>query len=159
VIGHEVFRALLHALSRPGVPWRVPHCEDVPAAVELLTRAVWEPGDGPTLMSGESSPEVLLGLERGTEEEPERGATVVLVMDGDRQPDTRVRLTGPGVRGELVVRLPLAPRLIAARQEACSQAPLGVDLVLVGPGPVLTGLPRTTVVEILEEAADVHHRA
>jgi alpha-D-ribose 1-methylphosphonate 5-triphosphate synthase subunit PhnH len=73
-----------------------------------------------------------LGIEddadRGTELEPEGGATIVRVGG---VPPAAVLLSGPGPDGELRTTLPLRASELAARARAGAAYPLGIDLVLI----------------------------
>ncbi|MBL7497807.1 phosphonate C-P lyase system protein PhnH [Frankia sp. CNm7] len=145
---HDAFRATLTALSRPGLALAVPGAADAAAAARLVVDAVWEPDAPPVVITGAPGPGALAALPVGTEEEPELGATVLVVV-GAGTATTRARLAGPGVDGELVTDLPLAAGTLAERAAACADWPRGIDLLLVGPGPRIVGLPRTTRVSVL----------
>ena len=78
---------------------------------------------------------------QGSDEYPDRSTTLVLASGA---PARALRLTGPGVKGELIARLPLpSGDFVAQWAENRARFPRGVDLLLVGDGMV-TGLPRTT---------------
>ncbi|NKQ58230.1 phosphonate C-P lyase system protein PhnH [Amycolatopsis sp. K13G38] len=146
---HAAFRATLTALSRPGSVQPVPGAGDAVEAARLVLDAVWEAESPPVIVTGAPEPGEFLRVPNGTEEEPELGATVVIVIDADA-PVTRVRLSGPGVDGELDIDLPLSPAVLAEREQACEGWPCGIDLVALGPGPQVVGLPRTTRIAVLE---------
>jgi alpha-D-ribose 1-methylphosphonate 5-triphosphate synthase subunit PhnH len=83
-------------------------------------------------------------IPRGTDEYPERGATVVYLVDG--LPDSsHLHLSGPGVDGDLEIGVPLHPEDVMARNAVCRNYPTGIDILVTGDGWV-TGLPRTTVI-------------
>lgn len=146
---HDAFRATLTALSRPGSVQPVPGAGDAVEAARLVLDATWEPESPPVIITGVPEPGELLRVPTGTEEEPERGATVVIMIDADA-PVTRVRLSGPGVDGELDIDLPLSPAMLAEREQACEGWPCGIDVVAIGPGPRVLGLPRTTRISVRE---------
>ncbi|WP_131766109.1 phosphonate C-P lyase system protein PhnH [Protofrankia symbiont of Coriaria ruscifolia] len=148
IVLHDAFRATLVALSHPGSVQPVPGAGDVVEAVRLVLDATWEPEALPVVITGVPEPGELLDLPVGTEEEPELGATVVVLVDEDA-PVTRVRLSGPGVDGDLDTDLPLAAGVLAEREQACAAWPRGIDVVVVGPGPCVVGLPRTTRIALL----------
>jgi alpha-D-ribose 1-methylphosphonate 5-triphosphate synthase subunit PhnH len=94
------------------------------------------------------TPDELRGLARGSAPAPEDAALATLAVPALSGGSTRLRLRGPGVDGSLVI----APRglsagLLAARAEAVSAFPAGVDLLLVDPAGALLGLPRSTSIE------------
>ncbi len=80
----------------------------------------------------------------GTEEEPERGATVVVVGTGGEA--LTVTVEGPGIAEAFQLNLPLSGAALDARQVACGRYPLGVDAVLIDAHGRVLGLPRTTLV-------------
>jgi alpha-D-ribose 1-methylphosphonate 5-triphosphate synthase subunit PhnH len=176
------FRAVLDALSRPGLPrhltveLRPPEPLTPELAAVALTLA---DADTPLWLDAPlaASPEVAAYLRfhtgapltddparaafalvrdpsgcppldafaPGTPAYPDASTTLVIAFDRI-EVGTGLRLTGPGVRGE--VRLAPAPtptgwpeRLIASRD----RFPLGVDLILTAPG-IVAGLPRSTAV-------------
>lgn len=147
--GHRAFRAMLLAMARPGTRMPLRDAPDTGVAASQLLSSTWTvDDDGVVVLDGEVGASSLLGLRRGTDERPEDGATVLIVVP-DAAEMCPVRLRGPGVDGEVDTTLPLAPDVLAARAEACRQWPLGIDLVFVEPGPVVLGLPRTTRVEVV----------
>ena len=66
--------------------------------------------------------------------------------------DLALRLTGPGVDGEIALRLGLGADVIAARNERNGPFPTGIDLLFVDARGRLAGLPRSTQVEVLTPA-------
>lgn len=145
-VAHRAFRALLLAAAYPG---RLQPGPGSAAAetLEALQDAVWVDAPQPPLLldPGDAATTVLTA-ERGTEVEPELGATLVRVV-GAADARLPVVLRGPGVDGELETTLPLTDGELAARDEACSRRPLGVDLVFVEPDGRIATLPRSTKVE------------
>lgn len=147
--GHRAYRAVLLAMARPGRPQPMPDASDPGAAATLILRSTWTADDPRVVVvDGDVEPAALLSAHRGTDERPEDGATVIVVVDRSAAPTASVRLTGPGVDGSLDVRLPLSAGAIEARAEACADWPRGIDIVFVVPGPAVIGLPRTTRVEV-----------
>lgn len=141
---HGAFRAVLEAFARPADLQRVRGTDGEPASVaELILAAVWEPDDPPVVFTGPPGPGEIAELGRGSETAPETGATAVVLV-GEDDPATEVVLCGPGVDGEAAVSLPLSAAALAERAEAGSAWPCGVDLLLVGPGETVRGLPRST---------------
>jgi alpha-D-ribose 1-methylphosphonate 5-triphosphate synthase subunit PhnH len=97
-------------------------------------------------------------LRRGSLREPSGGATVVYrvaslaaesesesAADGD---GTAVRLTGPGVPGERVAAVGLAPGELTALAKAQSTYPRGVDAVFAADERLLA-VPRSASVEVV----------
>lgn len=85
-------------------------------------------------------------LATGTDEAPERSATLILSVEafGMGRP---LRLAGPGIAGETLLRVSGLPNRFAAwRARNLALYPRGVDVVLVS-GTEAAALPRTTVVQ------------
>jgi alpha-D-ribose 1-methylphosphonate 5-triphosphate synthase subunit PhnH len=146
---HRAFRALLLAHAYPGrvQPGPAPRAGDV---LELLEEAVWVDAPRPAVLIGPGDASTELdAADRGTELEPELGATVVrLVPEGC--PRLRVALEGPGVDGHLEASLPCTRAELEARDRACAAYPLGIDLVFLEPDGGIRALPRTARVQVLE---------
>lgn len=84
-------------------------------------------------------------LATGTDEAPERSATLVLMVEAFGT-GCALRLAGPGIAGETVLRVAGLPNGFAAwRARNLALYPRGVDVVLVS-GTEAAALPRTTVV-------------
>lgn len=165
---HRAYRSMLLALAYPGRPQPGPETGQVTSATALI-ESTWEPTtrlwrDGRVIpLSWSTNVErvdaadlLLLELgrsrsltkaRRGTELEPELGATVVWIAP--RGISTRVSLSGPGVDGTLVTQLPLDPTALGGRAQACAEPPTGIDLIIVSPDGSVLGLPRTTRLAVL----------
>ncbi len=97
---------------------------------------------------------LVLHARRGTLVDPHLGATIVLETSrlswdkSDGTPATPWILTGPGLRGNAALNLPAddggrTHAVMEARTEACSEYPLGVDLILVDRQGWLAYIPRS----------------
>jgi alpha-D-ribose 1-methylphosphonate 5-triphosphate synthase subunit PhnH len=167
------FRAVLEAMSRPGRIQRiVPPAECPPglspaAAAVLLTlvdadttlrisageaAAAWLRFHcGCRLVEGEADfvldPAArLLDLRAGTEEEPERGATLLLEVAALEE-GAGWRLAGPGIRDAHRLRVTGAPEgFLGDWSRSRARFPRGVDVILCA-GDRIAGLPRTTAIE------------
>ncbi len=168
------FRAVLQAMSRPGQVQRVPHLPELPpglspaAAAVLLTLVDAETRlrlnagaaaeawvrfhcGAPLAPAGAAQfvldPEAgLLALDPGTEEEPERGATLILEVAALEE-GRGWRLTGPGIREEhrlLVAGAP--PGFVADWAANRARTPCGVDVILCA-GDAIAALPRSVAIE------------
>jgi alpha-D-ribose 1-methylphosphonate 5-triphosphate synthase subunit PhnH len=83
---------------------------------------------------------------RGTDERPERSATLIVQVDNLR-PHEGHRLTGPGIAGEIRLGVRGLPATFwDALRENHAQFPRGVDVLLTAGGS-LAALPRTTRVD------------
>jgi len=176
VLGAQAaFRAVLDAMSRPGRIQRitslVPPAPLVPAAAAALlaladsAMPVWtDSGEearawlafhagAPFAAAREAAfllatgaPPALATLDCGTEEEPERGATLILQVASLAE-GRGWRLTGPGIEREhrLLVE-GIAPGFAAERAALAPLFPRGVDVILCA-GEALAALPRTIKLE------------
>lgn len=143
---HRAFRSLLLATAYPGRPQRGPSGE-AGATLAALQEAVWcDAPRPPVLLGTDDASAVVAAADRGTELEPELGATLVRVVEAGRA-RLPVVLRGPGVDGRLETTLPLTSAELAARDEACRTRPLGVDLFFVEADGSIGALPRSTRVE------------
>jgi alpha-D-ribose 1-methylphosphonate 5-triphosphate synthase subunit PhnH len=107
--------------------------------------------DAPTgarFVVAHDAPPALDALDAGTDEAPERSATLLLRLprlDGG----TPLRWRGPGIERTRDVALPLPASFWGAWSAQHARFPLGVD-VLMTDGADLIGLPRTTQVTAVE---------
>lgn len=172
--GQACFRAVLEAMSRPGrvqhlaAPPEAPPGLSPAAAAVLLTLVDAEVAlhlaAGPEAEAWVRfhcgcafapapeagfvlDPAAALGdLRSGTEEEPQRGATLILEV-GSLVEGTGWRLTGPGIRDAHHLHIAGAPPgFLAAWQANRARFPRGVDVILCA-GDRIAALPRTTRIE------------
>jgi alpha-D-ribose 1-methylphosphonate 5-triphosphate synthase subunit PhnH len=170
------FRAILEAMSRPGRLQRVggllPPPPLAPAAAAAMlaladsTTPVWtDAGEAArdwlafhagcpfvaapqeaAFVLATGAPPPLAALALGAEEEPERGATLV-VQVASLAEAPGWRLTGPGIeRAHQLLVGGLPPDFAARRAELAPLFPRGVDVLLCA-GDALAALPRTTKLE------------
>jgi alpha-D-ribose 1-methylphosphonate 5-triphosphate synthase subunit PhnH len=175
----QVFRAVLNAFSRPGLPQALPAAGFPPALLPALALADLE--TGVAVLEGDDTewrevlavatgapespadsarfvtvlrqvtPGDLLSAARGTALAPESAATVICAVRS-LTGGTTVTLTGPGIRGtEVIAPLDLDENHWHARNEAASSFPAGIDVLLVADGGTVLGVPRTTGVHIERE--------
>lgn len=91
------------------------------------------------------TPPALAKLAQGTEEEPQRGATLVLQVEALEE-GAGWRLSGPGIEREHRLRVTGAPEgFLAARAANRAAFPCGVDVVLCA-ADRLAALPRTVMI-------------
>jgi alpha-D-ribose 1-methylphosphonate 5-triphosphate synthase subunit PhnH len=103
------------------------------AAFALVIGSAWAP--------------VLDRFGQGTDEEPERSATLIVQVDG-LDAGEGARLSGPGIAGEAGLRAAGLPTAFWTALRANRSAfPRGVDVILTA-GCRLAALPRTTRVEL-----------
>ncbi|MDA0185882.1 MAG: phosphonate C-P lyase system protein PhnH [Proteobacteria bacterium] len=162
---NATYEALMWALSRPGLPRDLPsagqagiietlidrecavYCEDADMA-ELAARS------GAVLAAPEKAdhlflsqpPAQLTGLRQGSDMYPEEGAT--LVMPVSLGSGGTLRLSGPGVNGEVTLSLSGIPQGFWAERTRVMRYPMGFEVFLLD-GATVIGIPRTTVVEVL----------
>ncbi|GEM_PF-148946 len=140
--GGILLRAVWEADRRLSVLGHAPFVPPLAAAVESSEAEV-------IVVTEPRSSGALTRAHRGTEDVPESGATVLYVLSHQGL-TTAVRLSGPGIRGSIETELPLPPIELMDRNAACVDWPLGVDVLIVDEAAQLTGLPRTTRLEILD---------
>jgi phosphonate C-P lyase system protein PhnH len=168
------FRAILEAMSRPGRIVALDVALEPPAPLSPATAAclltltdamtsVALPGSAAQWLVfhtgarlaplGEADFTVsnerpsLAGLPRGTDEAPERGATLIADLES-LSSGRDVRLSGPGIATPLAVCLPLDADFIHQWRDQHGLAPCGVDVLLCA-GHHLIGLPRSIMIEAL----------
>lgn len=89
---------------------------------------------------------VLSAFDAGTDEEPERAATLIIQVEALAEGRGRV-LTGPGIAGQTALEvLGLPDAVWAEMRENHASFPRGVDLIFTA-GTRIAALPRTTRVE------------
>lgn len=146
---HQAFRALLEALAMPGT--RHPLAGSEPLA--LILDAVYSDVES-ALQSGaiaiaasELHSEAVANARRGSEVEPEGGATLFLQID-ERTPWTPATICGPGIRGSMQLDVPFSTETVQARRRACAAFPCGVDIVAIDRDGAVFAFPRTTRMEL-----------
>ena len=88
----------------------------------------------------------LMELDAGSEEEPERGATLILEVEALEE-GAGWRLTGPGIRDTHLLRVRGAPPgFVADWTRNRARFPRGVDAILCA-GSRIAALPRTVRIE------------
>lgn len=86
----------------------------------------------------------LSALRQGTDAKPEDGAT--LILDVEQLDGPAFRLSGPGLKTDMTVTLPLDHGFVAEWQAQTHNAPRGVDLILCAGNQILA-LPRSLQIE------------
>ena len=176
--GQACFRSVLDAMARPGTIHTIAAPAAPPPPLHCATAAVLLTlcdADTPLWLdgaAGAAAPWVafhagaplapldraafavalcavpLAGLDAGTDDAPEGGATLILQVPALGQ-GRRFRLSGPGLAGPAVLEVAGLPDGFAAEWAANHALyPRGVDLVLCA-GDRLAALPRTVTVEAL----------
>jgi alpha-D-ribose 1-methylphosphonate 5-triphosphate synthase subunit PhnH len=103
----------------------------------------------------DAPPPPLEALDAGTDEAPQRGATLILQVAGLAEHEGW-RLTGPGIAHEHRLRVDGAPDgFLAAWQANRARFPRGVDVILCA-GERLAALPRTVAIAEGREARSVN---
>ncbi len=165
-LANATFEALLWALSRPGMPRRLPQAGESQIISALLDRECRaysvEPRLLPEIMRTgaeiaeiEDADHVFLSempsvddLSRvpiGSDLYPDDGATVVLrARLGQGQP---VAFSGPGVDGVLTLQIDGLPAGFWPARSALLRYPMGFDLFILD-GAQVIGVPRSTKVEV-----------
>ncbi|MFD6856163.1 phosphonate C-P lyase system protein PhnH [Rhodococcus sp. NPDC060086] len=178
VVAQQVYRAMLHAFSRPGLRQTLPSTDFPPALLPALALADLETcvavleddsdwnevltvaTGAPVAALGEAkyvialrpvTADEILSAARGTALTPESAATVICSvpsLDGG----TPAELTGPGVDGtETIAPQGFDHVLRNARDEATAEFPGGIDILLVADDGTVVGLSRTTRMSTAQE--------
>lgn len=163
---NATYEALMWALSRPGKPRQLPQPGQAGIITTLIDRecAIYTDDDelravanqaGAHLVAAAQAdhlfltsvpdPAFLRDLRQGSDMYPEDGAT--LVIPASFAGANNLRLTGPGVDGEVAVSVDVPPAIWAARQQIM-RYPMGFEIFLVD-GDQVIGVPRTTEIEVL----------
>ena len=98
-------------------------------------------------------PNLAARLRRGSLPYPDDSALLIVQVGrlGDAPNATTLDLRGPGVDGRIALLVDdLSPGVIVARNVAVSQYPTGIDLLLVDHDGRIAGIPRTTVITIID---------
>ena len=105
---------------------------------------------GYALFDGASFAESFAELPIGDTEFPERGATAILQVSRiSAEPINGLSITasGPGVQTEQrIIAAGLDPRYLSARERACDEYPMGIDLILVDQAGAVVSYPRSSTV-------------
>ena len=84
-------------------------------------------------------------IKRGTLEYPDKGATVVYLIDTILDVGGRALLTGPGVKGTVrPMFIGLADGELSGLREVNAEYPLGVDVILLDAEGRIASIPRST---------------
>jgi len=120
-------------------------CLNSGSRAEELSRAQF------VILDGRDDFPALTDLCRGDLLYPERGATLIVMVDTISEQGEGLRLTlrGPGVDGVRTLALKgLCPANMHCVQELNREFPLGVDLILTDQKGALAALPRSCAVEL-----------
>ena len=102
--------------------------------------------DQAQILLATGTPPRLSGLELGSDEAPQDGATLIIQVQS-LEAGSGWRLTGPGIEREHRLRVVGLPAdFAAARAKLAKEFPRGVDIVLCA-GSAIAALPRTTRIE------------
>ena len=164
---NTTFDALLWALSRPGLVRALPEPGEAPIINALLDRECRVHSADPLLIpeimrTGAEVTDIdaadhvflatmtsLAALDQvalGSDLYPDDGATVIVRARIGTGP--AVRLTGPGIDGDLTLGLDGLPSGFWTVRAERMRYPMGFDLFLLD-GDRVVGLPRSTTVEVL----------
>lgn len=164
---NATYDALMWALSRPGMPRKLPAPGLAGVIETLIDRecSVYVEGgnlrdvatqtgahlvgqnDADHLFFAEAPDHtVLRGLRQGSDLYPEEGATVV--FPARFEGGTALRLTGPGVDGEVRFAVAGIPSNFWVTRQQIMRYPMGFEVFLID-GDHVIGLPRSTEIEVI----------
>lgn len=164
---NTAFDALLWALSRPGIPRKLPSAGEACIIRALLDRECRAHSADPLLVSMimqtgaevtdiDLADHVFLGaapsleafdqVALGSDLYPDDGATVF--VRGRIAQGPGVRMRGPGVDGSLMLQLSGLPNGFWQRRTERLRYPMGFDLFILD-GAAVVGIPRSTEVEVV----------
>jgi len=172
-VQQQVFRGLMEVMSRPGKTENLSELTDnaSPARALLATlldgevnlcdhHNLLDDADWPLLQAEKVAVEhattILCRGDSAVDFEPllgelsspEHSAMIVLVVENLSEGNSHLSLSGPGVNGDISVKISGLNRdLLNQREEWISSFPLGVDWLLVDDSHVMA-LPRTTKIEV-----------
>jgi alpha-D-ribose 1-methylphosphonate 5-triphosphate synthase subunit PhnH len=177
-VSQSIFRVLLLTLSRPGLVMPLPIQGVGPSVIPLALAGVestfavvgdpaWERrverATGAAVVDAADAALVALcppveegtfdRLQKGSPLAPERAAKVALgcqaLRAGQRGAIT-LSISGPGVRGSAVLAVDgLSPSIFRALRPEGLQFPRGVDVWLVDERDQITGIPRSSTIEVM----------
>ena len=172
-INRRNFRVCLETLARPGTTGTIlPVFGSHLLALALcllypeVTSCFYAPGDQRQLRAMTGSPgappdqadyifcdraetTILTAARTGTLMHPEQSATLFIQTDDPGVETSRVLLSGPGVPGRMARSLPVAGPFLSLLREKNSAFPLGLDCFFLDRDGGMTGIARTTRVEII----------
>lgn len=90
--------------------------------------------------------EVFQAAKKGTFENPDHSATIVMETGGLSN-EKLLALTGPGIQETATVEIKGSESWIKARKQANDEFPLGIDMILTDQNNNLMCLPRTTNIQ------------
>lgn len=164
---NATYEALMWAFSRPGLVRDMPEpgqCLILEALIDRECQVYCDSAEmqaqakqsGAELVGPEAADHLFLatppaaqlvrGVRLGSDLYPEEGAT--LVLTATLGTGVTLRLTGPGVDGQIDVQVDGLPADFWAVRAQVQRYPMGFDLVLVD-GARILGVPRSTHVEVL----------
>lgn len=163
---NAAFDAIMWAFARPGLMRDLPeagmsqivealidrecsvHCQD-PDLAEMARRTgavMVAPEDADHVFVTDVPLSLLDQVRCGSDLHPDDGAT--LVAEADLSAGARLRLTGPGIAGDVIVTVGGLPGDFWPRRARAMRYPMGFEILLVD-GQRLLGVPRSTTVEVL----------
>lgn len=131
-----------------------PKLQDILGDLTLSRPAAYQEADFIFLsseMNYGSVKEMFLNCRRGTYADPQASA-VFLILCEDFAEESGMKLTGPGVKGELILRTRKYIRqLLKLRQDLNMEYPLGIDLLFFSRRGEILGFPRLIKMTEIQE--------
>ena len=149
--GDPAMLAVAMTLLDAGVSFCAPENATLTEQIHLLTHAkpvLPQEADYLFVTSVDQLAAMVKSAKQGTLENPHASATLIVALPNG-QNEQELRLTGPGVDGQLMTTLPIAlAEAVRLRDEQDYEYPQGIDYIFLLPESELLCIPRLVRMEV-----------